>query len=121
MSDAAAPPPTQLTIREVLKLKPVRRLWLAQIVSVFGDFLAIFAVLSYATFNLHATATQVTWISVSFMIPFAFVALMPVRSFSQRIGLVFGIACPGAGHHEVVLCQHCNARADDSLRLLSFA
>lgn len=74
MSDAAAQPPTQLTIREVLKLKPVRRLWLAQIVSVFGDFLAIFAVLSYATFNLHATATQVTWISVSFMIPFAFVS-----------------------------------------------
>ncbi|HWN99365.1 MAG TPA: MFS transporter [Blastocatellia bacterium] len=63
----------QLTIREVLRLKPVRRLWLAQIVSVFGDFLAIFAVLSYVSFNLHATAPQVTLISVSFMIPFAFI------------------------------------------------
>src|SRR5712692_1008876 len=65
---AAAP---QMTIREVLKLKPVRRLWTAQVVSVFGDFLAIFAVLSYVSFNLHATAVQVTLISVSFMIPFA--------------------------------------------------
>ncbi|MEK6304001.1 MAG: MFS transporter [Acidobacteriota bacterium] len=64
----------QLTIRQVLQLKPVRRLWLSQIVSVFGDFLAIFAVLSYASFDLHATATQVTLISVSFMIPFAFVS-----------------------------------------------
>jgi MFS family permease len=63
----------QLTIREVLKLKPVRRLWLAQVVSVFGDFLAIFAVLSYVSFNLHASAAQVTLISVSFMIPFALI------------------------------------------------
>ena len=63
----------QLTIREVLKLKPVRRLWAAQVVSVFGDFLAIFAVLSYVSFNLHASAAQVTLISVSFMIPFALI------------------------------------------------
>ena len=63
----------QLTIREVLKLVPVRRLWMAQIVSVFGDFLAIFAVLSYVSFNLHASAAQVTLISVSFMIPFALI------------------------------------------------
>src|SRR2546425_997611 len=67
---AAAP---QMTIREVLKLKPVRRLWTAQVVSVFGDFLAIFAVLSYVSFNLHATAVQVTLIGISFMIPFALI------------------------------------------------
>jgi len=65
--------PRQMTIREVLQLMPVRRLWLAQVVSVFGDFLAIFAVLSYVSFNLHATAAQVTGISVSFMIPFALI------------------------------------------------
>jgi MFS family permease len=63
----------QLSIRDVLRLQPVRRLWLAQIVSVFGDFLAIFAVLSYASFTLRASAAQVTLIMVSFMIPFAFV------------------------------------------------
>ncbi|HSE38594.1 MAG TPA: MFS transporter [Blastocatellia bacterium] len=65
---SAAP---QMTIREVLALKPMRRLWLAQVVSVFGDFLAIFAVLSYVSFNLKASAAQVTLISISFMIPFA--------------------------------------------------
>lgn len=70
---ASAPQLTQLTIREVLKLKPVRRLWAAQVVSVFGDFLAIFAVLSYVSFNLNASAAQVTLISVSFMIPFGLI------------------------------------------------
>jgi MFS transporter, DHA3 family, macrolide efflux protein len=65
------PPP--LTFREVLQLKPVRRLWLAQIVSVFGDFLALFAALSVVSFKLHGTASQVTLISVFFMIPFAFI------------------------------------------------
>jgi DHA3 family macrolide efflux protein-like MFS transporter len=62
-----------MTIREVLKIKPVRNLWLAQVVSVFGDFLAFFAVLSYVSFNLHASAAQVTLISVSFMFPFALI------------------------------------------------
>src|SRR5215831_5693903 len=66
----AAPP---LSIREVLKIKAVRRLSLAQVVSIFGDFLAIFAVLSYVSFNLHASPAQVTLISVSFMIPFALI------------------------------------------------
>src|SRR6476660_1746423 len=69
---SAVPAPTsQLTIREAVTLVPVRRLWLAQVVSVFGDFLAIFAVLSYVSFNLRATAAEVTGISVAFMIPFA--------------------------------------------------
>jgi MFS family permease len=75
MSATPVPAPP-LTIREVLKLKPVRRLWMAQVVSVFGDFLAIFAVLSYVSFNLHASAAQVTLISVSFMIPFALIGPM---------------------------------------------
>ena len=71
---SAVPTPTPpMTIREVLKIVPIRRLWLAQVVSVFGDFLAIFAVLSYVSFNLHASAAQVTLISVSFMIPFALI------------------------------------------------
>src|SRR5437773_4913668 len=66
-------PARQMTIREVLQLRPVRRLWMAQVVSIFGDFLAIFAVLSYVSFNLHASAAQVTLISVSFMLPFGII------------------------------------------------
>src|SRR5262245_3374270 len=61
----------QLSFGEVLAIRPVRRLWIAQIVSIFGDFLALFAVLSDVSFRLHATAAQVTLISVAFLIPFA--------------------------------------------------
>lgn len=61
-----------LSFREVLRIPAFRRLWMGQLVSIFGDFLALFAVLSYASFKLHATASQVTFISVSFLLPFAF-------------------------------------------------
>jgi MFS family permease len=63
----------QLGLREVLQIKAVRRLWLAQIISVFGDFLLVFAVLTYVSFNLHGTAVQVTGISISFLLPFAII------------------------------------------------
>jgi MFS transporter, DHA3 family, macrolide efflux protein len=52
----------------------VRRLWIAQIVSVFGDFLAVFAIIAVVTFNLHGTATQVAMVLVSFMAPLAIVS-----------------------------------------------
>jgi MFS transporter, DHA3 family, macrolide efflux protein len=61
----------QLSIGEVLALRPVRLLWLAQIVSIFGDFLALFTVLSYVSFSLRASPAQVTMISVAFMAPMA--------------------------------------------------
>jgi MFS family permease len=61
----------QLSFGEVLRLRPVRQLWIAQIISIFGDFLALFAVLSDVSFRLKATAAQVTLISVAFLIPFA--------------------------------------------------
>lgn len=98
---ASAPQLTQLTIREVLKLKPVRRLWAAQVVSVFGDFLAIFAVLSYVSFTLHASAAQVTLISVSFMLPFGvigpvagvFVDRWNVKHTMIASDLIRGVLC----------------------------
>jgi MFS family permease len=52
----------------------VRRLWIAQIVSVFGDFLAVFAIIAVVTFKLHGTATQVAMVLVSFMAPMAVVS-----------------------------------------------
>jgi DHA3 family macrolide efflux protein-like MFS transporter len=61
----------QLSFGEVLALRPVRLLWIAQVVSIFGDFLALFAVLSDVSFRLKATPAQVTLISVAFLIPFA--------------------------------------------------
>lgn len=63
-----------MTFREVLSIVPIRRLWLAQLVSVFGDFLAIFAVFSVATFRLHANAAQLSMLMVSYMLPLAVVS-----------------------------------------------
>jgi DHA3 family macrolide efflux protein-like MFS transporter len=65
--------PSQLSFRDALKLKPLRRLWLAQLVSIFGDFLAIYAVFSMVSFRLRGTPTQVTLIMISFLLPLAFV------------------------------------------------
>ena len=44
-----ATPGTPLSFSDVLRLRPVRRLWIAQIVSVFGDFLAVFAIIAVVT------------------------------------------------------------------------
>ncbi len=63
-----------MTFREVLQIRPLRRLWLAQLVSVFGDFLAIFAVYSVVTFQFHGTPTQVSLILVSYLAPLAVVS-----------------------------------------------
>ena len=61
----------QLSFGEVLALRPVRLLWIAQMVSIFGDLLALFTVLGDVSFRLKATPAQVTLISVSFLIPLA--------------------------------------------------
>lgn len=70
MATAATP----LSFKDVLQIRAVKRLWIAQIVSVFGDFLALFAVLAYVTFNLHGTPTQVSMILVSFLTPLAVIS-----------------------------------------------
>jgi MFS family permease len=67
-------PATPLSFRDVLRLRPVRRLWIAQIVSVFGDFLAVFAIIAQVTFRFHGTAMQVGMVLVAFMAPFAVVS-----------------------------------------------
>src|ERR1700730_12069819 len=66
-----ATPATPLFFSGVLRLRPVQRLWIAQIVSGFGDFLAVFAIIAVVTFKLHGTATQGAMVLVSFMGPLA--------------------------------------------------
>src|SRR5579872_6103124 len=56
---------------DVLKNRPIRRLWIAQIVSIFGDFLAVFAVYSVVTFQMHGTPVQVSMILCSYLAPLA--------------------------------------------------
>src|SRR6202021_4144439 len=62
-------PLPRLSFQEVLRLQPVRRLWIAQLVSIFGDYLAVFAVFSIVTFDLHGTPFQVSMILVAYLLP----------------------------------------------------
>jgi MFS family permease len=66
-----SPVPDPLSMAEVLRIPTLRRLWYAQIVSVFGDFLALFAVITVMTFDLHATPQQVTGINIAYLLPIA--------------------------------------------------
>jgi MFS transporter, DHA3 family, macrolide efflux protein len=62
---------------------PFRKLWIAQFVSVFGDFLALFGVISLITFRWHGTPVQVTMVMLSFMLPMAVVS-PPAGVFVDR-------------------------------------
>src|SRR5271168_5366422 len=90
-----------LSMGDVLRVPMMRRLWYAQVVSVFGDFLALFAVINVLTFLLHATAQQVTGVQIAYMLPIAVLGIMAgvfvdrwplkptmVSSDSIRAGLV---------------------------------
>jgi MFS family permease len=60
----------------VLRVVTMRRLWYAQIVSVFGDFLALFAVITVMTFKLHATPQQITGINIAYLLPIALLGIV---------------------------------------------
>ena len=67
-------PAPALTFREVIRQRPFRTLLLAQFVSIFGDFLALFGVISLITFRLHGSPVQVIAVSLAFTIPMAVVS-----------------------------------------------
>jgi len=68
--------PAPLSMGDVMRIPMLRRLWYAQVVSVFGDFLALFAVISILTFRLHATAQQVTGVQIAYMLPIAILGIL---------------------------------------------
>lgn len=63
--------PAPLSFRDVLRLTVMRRVWYAQLVSLLGDFLALFAVISVVSFHLQGTPAQVTGVQIAYMLPFA--------------------------------------------------
>jgi DHA3 family macrolide efflux protein-like MFS transporter len=63
----------QINMRQALAIPAFRKLWLAQMVSVFGDFLALYAVLSAMSFRMHASARAITLVSVFFLLPMALI------------------------------------------------
>src|SRR3954470_12270885 len=71
MSTQSAAPPAPMTFTEVLRLTVMRRVWCAQLVSLLGDFLAVFAVISVVTYRMHGTAAQVTGVQIAYMLPLA--------------------------------------------------
>jgi DHA3 family macrolide efflux protein-like MFS transporter len=71
MSAETAAPPVPMTFREVLGLTVMRRVWYAQLVSLLGDFLALFAVISVVTYRMHGTPSQVTGVQIAYMLPLA--------------------------------------------------
>jgi DHA3 family macrolide efflux protein-like MFS transporter len=96
-----AAPPAPLSMREVLRITTMRRLWYAQIVSNFGDFLALFAVIGVLTFKLHATAQQVTGVQIAYQVPIAvlgilagvFVDRWPLKRTLVSSDLIRGLLC----------------------------
>lgn len=68
---AASNPTPAFTQKTILHHVPFRTLWLAQFVSIFGDFLALFGVISLITFRLHGNAVQVTAVTIAYVLPLA--------------------------------------------------
>jgi len=62
-----------LSMRDVLAEKQFRRLWLGQLVSIFGDFVALFAVQVAITFRMHGTPEDVTGVMVAYLVPLALI------------------------------------------------
>src|ERR1035438_2222905 len=102
----------QLSMRQALAIPDFRKLWLAQMVSIFGDFLALYAVLSAMSFRMHATARAITLVSVFFLLPMAFIGPVAgvfvdrwnpkrtlVTSDLARAVLALGLVVAGAPWH----------------------
>jgi DHA3 family macrolide efflux protein-like MFS transporter len=69
----SAAPAAPLSFVDVLRITVMRRVWYAQIVSLFGDFLALFAVIAVVSFRMHGTPAQLTMLQIAYMLPIVFV------------------------------------------------
>jgi DHA3 family macrolide efflux protein-like MFS transporter len=69
-------PAEPLSMRAVLQFPALRRMWYAQTVSVFGDFLALFAVISVMTFRLSATPRQIIGVQIAYLLPIAVLGVL---------------------------------------------
>lgn len=71
---SAANPTLAFNQKTILQHRPFRTLWLAQFVSIFGDFLALFGVISLITFRFHGSAVQVTTVTIAYVLPLAVIS-----------------------------------------------
>src|SRR5215467_4541263 len=74
MSTATASvPASPMSFRDVLRIDVMRRVWYAQLISLFGDFLALFAVIAVVSFAMHGTPRQIVGVQIAYMLPIVFV------------------------------------------------
>lgn len=71
MSSATQPQPA--SPGSIFKLAPFRTIWFGQFVSIFGDFVALFAIISLITFRWHGNPVQVTSITIAYVLPLAII------------------------------------------------
>jgi DHA3 family macrolide efflux protein-like MFS transporter len=67
------PPAVPMSFRDVLRIVVMRRVWYAQLVSLFGDFLALFAVIAVVSFAMHGTPREIVGVQIAYMLPIVFV------------------------------------------------
>jgi MFS family permease len=74
-AQAAAATPS-LSFKEVLAIPVMRRLWIGQLISAFGDFLALFAVINYFTYDLKLPADKMTTLQIAYLLPIAVLGVL---------------------------------------------
>lgn len=62
-----------VTFGQVLKNRSFLAIWLAQLVSSFGEWLALLALLSLVAFQRRGTPYQVSWVLIAYVLPVALV------------------------------------------------
>jgi hypothetical protein len=72
-SVTATAPAAPMSFRDVLRIDVMRRVWYAQLVSLFGDFLALFAVIAVVSFAMHGTPRQIVGVQIAYMLPIVFI------------------------------------------------
>lgn len=69
MATASTPAPQG----SIFALREFRIIWFGQFVSIFGDFVALFAIISLITFRWHGNPVQVTMITIAYVLPLALI------------------------------------------------
>src|ERR1700693_4204664 len=98
-TEGASAPPPMLSMKEVIGKQQFRSLWLGQMVSIFGDFVALFAVQVAITFRMHGTPEDVTFVMVAYLVPFALigpVAGVFVDRWNPRVTMIASDLMRGA-------------------------
>jgi MFS family permease len=73
---AGAVAPEPLSMGEVLRVPVMRRLWYGQLISTFGDFLALFAAINFFTYQLLFPADKMTTLQIAYMLPIAILGII---------------------------------------------